>query len=151
MLPDMTDGTPNAPDTEPLLTAQEAADLLGVSERTVRRRINAGELPAAKVAGQYRIPASAVGRAPVEHAGHAGRVPDAPVPRDLEPLAILIDDLTRENRQLAEAAAVWQFRALEAEERLLALAAGEPVADAPSPTARPTGLLAWLRRVWRGQ
>jgi non-specific serine/threonine protein kinase len=43
-----------APDTWPL-SACEAATLLGVSERTVRRAIARGELPAAKRAGVYRI------------------------------------------------------------------------------------------------
>jgi len=58
------------------------------------------------------------------------------VPRgpDLAPLAEVISDLTRENRQLAEAAAVWQLRALQAEDRLKALEAG----PLPQGTAEPT-------------
>jgi excisionase family DNA binding protein len=43
-----------AADTWPL-SAREAAQLLGVSERTVRRAIARGELPAARRAGVYRI------------------------------------------------------------------------------------------------
>ena len=54
-----TDGTADggvsgAADTWPL-SAREAAQSLGVSERTVRRAIARGELPAAKRAGVYRI------------------------------------------------------------------------------------------------
>ena len=48
---------------------------------------------------------------------------------DLAPLAELIDRQGRELRQLAEAAAVWQVRALQAEERLKQLTAG-PITDA---------------------
>jgi excisionase family DNA binding protein len=47
-------GVSGAPDTWPL-SAHEAAVALGVSERTVRRAIARGELPAAKRAGVYRI------------------------------------------------------------------------------------------------
>src|SRR5215218_7409757 len=43
-----------AADTWPL-SAREAAQILGVSERTVRRAIARGELPAALCAGVYRI------------------------------------------------------------------------------------------------
>ena len=54
-----TNGTANhgvsgAADTWPL-SAREAAQRLGVSERTVRRAIARGELPAAMHAGVYRI------------------------------------------------------------------------------------------------
>lgn len=42
------------PDNEPL-TAREAAEALGISERTVRRAIARGTLPATKRAGAYRI------------------------------------------------------------------------------------------------
>ncbi|HVL23019.1 MAG TPA: LuxR C-terminal-related transcriptional regulator [Thermomicrobiales bacterium] len=43
-----------APDIGPL-SAREAADLLGLDERTIRRAIRAGALPATKHAGVYRI------------------------------------------------------------------------------------------------
>ncbi len=39
----------------PPLTAREAAEVAGVSERTIRRAIARGELPAGKHAGAYRI------------------------------------------------------------------------------------------------
>lgn len=40
---------------EPLLTIPEIAALFRVSEKTVRRWIAAGDLPAAKLGGQWRI------------------------------------------------------------------------------------------------
>ena len=73
-----TDGTANrgvsgAADTWPL-SAREAAARLGVSERTVRRAIARGELPAARHAGVYRI---APGR-PRAVSGAAPRAGSAP-------------------------------------------------------------------------
>jgi excisionase family DNA binding protein len=41
--------------TNPLLTVREAAARLSVNERTIRREIHAGRLPALKVAGAVRI------------------------------------------------------------------------------------------------
>lgn len=40
---------------EPLLTIPEVADVLKVSEKTIRRWIEAAELPAAKLGMQWRI------------------------------------------------------------------------------------------------
>ena len=40
---------------QPLLTIREAADLCSVSDKTIRRRINAQELRAIKLGGQWRI------------------------------------------------------------------------------------------------
>jgi excisionase family DNA binding protein len=50
-----------APDSWPL-TAREAAAALGVSERTVRRAIARGELPATKRSGVYRVAPEDVAR-----------------------------------------------------------------------------------------
>lgn len=44
-----------APRVPTLLTIPEAAARLGVSPDTIRRRIQAKELPAAKFAGKWRI------------------------------------------------------------------------------------------------
>lgn len=41
--------------TKPLYSINEAKDLLGVSDETVRRMIQAKELDAVKVRGQWRI------------------------------------------------------------------------------------------------
>lgn len=42
--------------------AQEAADLLGVSQVTVYRMIRGGELPAIPMRGRYVIPAAVIDR-----------------------------------------------------------------------------------------
>ncbi|MBA2470048.1 MAG: helix-turn-helix domain-containing protein, partial [Chloroflexia bacterium] len=47
-------GLSGAPDTWPL-SALDAARVAGVSERTIRRAIARGDLPATKHAGVYRI------------------------------------------------------------------------------------------------
>ena len=43
-----------------LLTVEQAAERLGVSTATVRRRIKDGELPATKTGRQYRVDADAL-------------------------------------------------------------------------------------------
>jgi excisionase family DNA binding protein len=40
---------------EPMLTIEDVADFCQVSSKTVRRWINAGDLPAAKLGAQWRI------------------------------------------------------------------------------------------------
>lgn len=54
-----------------LLTTREAAERLGVHERTVRRAIARGDIPALKESGAYSIAAAALARAapsrPVPH------------------------------------------------------------------------------------
>jgi len=54
---DKADTVDTAPAARPVteLTARAAAEALGVSERTVRRAIARGEMPATKYAGTYRI------------------------------------------------------------------------------------------------
>jgi excisionase family DNA binding protein len=52
MMPDM--------DEQAYLTARETAERLGISLRTVRRRIADGSLPSIKIGGAVRIPVSAL-------------------------------------------------------------------------------------------
>ena len=40
---------------EPMLTIEDVADFCQVSSKTIRRWINAGDLPAAKLGAQWRI------------------------------------------------------------------------------------------------
>ena len=56
------------------LTAREAAAELGVHERTIRRAIDRGELPAAKHAGIFRI-------APRDLARYRASLPGPPARR----------------------------------------------------------------------
>ena len=69
--------------------------------------------------------------------GRNGDAAAAPAGVDLAPLADVIASLTRENRELAAAAALWQERARTLEGRLLALADGDAPADAPAPAPPP--------------
>lgn len=169
------EGGTGATDPEPRhgsarYSVPEVARALGISERAVRKRITAGTLDAEKDGAAWAVflpvgtgaAPEAVLAAPTEPttvpSTAQGTVPSG---TDVEPLANLIRDLSHENRQLAEAAAVWQFRALQAEERLKALTAGDPVGDeppTPNATAEGTdatdeprsGLRAWWRRVLGG-
>jgi non-specific serine/threonine protein kinase len=59
-------GVSGVPDTSPL-SAAEAAAALGINERTVRRAIARGELPAAKRGGVYRIGPADVERYRARH------------------------------------------------------------------------------------
>ena len=63
----------------------------------------------------------------------------------------MISDLTRENRQLAEAATAWQVRAMQAEERLMQLTAGaradDDIRDTPELDAETETPAPWWR-VW---
>ena len=62
----------------------------------------------------------------------AGRTPpDAAV--DMAPLAELLADVTRRNEELSAAAALWQYRAMQAEERLAQLETG-PIASTEAQT-----------------
>ncbi len=107
-------------DAEPLYTVAQAAALLAVSERTVRRRIASGDVAAVKVGGQYRVPASALGvhapdSVPVMPAGQSRSTPDAvtappAVPvrvPDMAPLVAVIErqaeEIARLNRELGAA------------------------------------------------
>ncbi len=56
---------------------------------------------------------------------------------DLAPLAELIGRLHDENVRLTEAAAVWQVRAVRAEERLQAIEAGAVAGPQDAPVAAP--------------
>ncbi len=185
-------------DTVEGLSVLEAAAATGVSEKTIRRWIVSGRLPAVKLGGQYRIARAELERARSERAGPGGAPPkvtddqtpddiggqtrettghpieqrtQASAVTDLAPLAAVIERQhetierqAHENRQLAEAAAVWQFRAMQAEERLKALTAGETAQEVPStssgepgtpeeqepPPDTPSPVRSWWRRLWGG-
>ena len=153
-----------------------AAKRLGVSERTVRHRARNGALDAMMVGRSWLVrlpPLADDGNVPVPVAAADGGNGNAAATvadggnMNLAPLAQLLDDLTRrhderiaeltrENRQLAEAAAVWQERARGLEERVLALTAltvpDVPISrqDARSGAEGPAAGHASLpRRLWR--
>jgi len=160
----------------PPLSAREAASVAGVSERTIRRAIARGELPAGKRAGAYRIAPGDVaawgGRPDTGPPRH--RTPDmgaaaertAPVTSDrpdigpaapmtgaeLAPLADVIAHQGAEIARLAAAAALWQERARVLEGRLRALGAGDVATpDDPAAASTPAPVAPWWRRRWGGR
>ncbi len=128
------------------MSMDEAAIALGISVNAVRQRVKRGTLEG------NRTPAGWVVSLPTDHAttNHVGRSStnqpptghrpgrDQPPtdPVNLAPLAELIERQGDEIRRLAEASTAWQFRALQAEERLKQLTAGE---DAPLERSAGTG------------
>ncbi|MDP9356559.1 MAG: helix-turn-helix domain-containing protein [Chloroflexota bacterium] len=155
------------------LSAREAATALGLSERTVRRAIQRGELVATKHAGSFQITPAALDD---YRRGHTGqRTPNAAAAPDRTPtpaaapdrsspraaaqdagqagtdaVAVLRDLLAEERAALAEerakverlveATTIWQLRAMQAEERLQALTAGNDTpTDAPHAAPEPQG------------
>lgn len=144
------------------ITVREAAARMGLSERGVRKRLEAGTLAGERTPAGWRIPAAAA----VPDAGTASRreaggtssarragtgtaaAPGpgmAPAPVDLAPLAAIIERQAAEVQRLTEAATVWQLRAIRAEERLQAIeanasSAAETAADTPGgPRASASG------------
>ncbi len=124
-------------------TITDAARLLGVSENAVRKRIRRGTLPAYKegdrwlvaIPGQVGDQPPATDLANDQVAAATGQATD--LAAAITPLAALIERLTAENRELAEAATIWQVRAHHLEEQMKQLTAGQ---DAPiaAPAPRPT-------------
>jgi excisionase family DNA binding protein len=135
-----------------VLSAREAATALGVSERTVRRAIQRGEIVATKHAGSFQITPAAIddyrrretGQGVLSHAASldsSAAAPDAPAGRAAAPdtgqgagdaVAVLRELLAEERRKsdsLLEASLIWQGRAMQLEERLQALEAGSIVGD----------------------
>jgi excisionase family DNA binding protein len=92
------------------LTAREAAQRLGVHERTIRRAIARGDLPAHKEGGVFRIPASALDHvAPTRPVPRLVRLPPpddgrAPLPSPLSPFVGRRDDLATITRLLRDPA-----------------------------------------------
>ena len=152
----MTAPTPQTPPHQAApLSARQAAAYLSVNEKTIRRWIDRGELPATKDAsGAYRIlPADLehhrsgqAAPAPRQDAAPAADMfaptmpqaaPDAApraAPVDLAPLVDHIASLEDRVQRLTEASTMWQIRAIQAEEKLKQLTAG---ADAPQPPTEP--------------
>jgi excisionase family DNA binding protein len=161
------------------LSAREAADYCGVSEKTVRNWLASGRLTAEKSAGSFRIDQDQLGPLKRKSApGIAGadwqRAASAPGVRGPAPAALMVDDVLQLVREAqmdavskAEAAAMWQARAeflagelQQAREQLALMAPkAEPVQEmtpigvetAPEPEAISEPARApWWRR-WLGR
>jgi len=151
----MTAPTPQTPPHQSApLSARQAAARLGVNEKTVRRWIDRGELLAVKDAsGAYKINIDDLDKHRADHAAplpHQDAAPAADVsaptmpqaaphvaPVDLSPLVDHIAHLEDRVQQLTEAATVWQIRAMQAEEKLKMLTAGDVPDDEPSTRPEP--------------
>ena len=136
--------------TEPLVSAAEAAALLGVSERTVRRRIAANELPSVKAGRARLIPVSAVTLSPVGDTGDTAVATDRHDTADAETATVLalvdrIGGLERQVGRLESERDGLAARLAVAEERLRALPAGFRSTDDAKPPPAP-----WWRR-WLGR
>jgi hypothetical protein len=138
-----------------MLPIAEAALRRGVTVNALRQRIKRGTLTAVKTDAGWLVatdhPTTARGRS----TNHDRPRPTKIEPAGLAPLAAMVADLARENRDLAAAAAVWQERARVLEDRLLALSAGDPSgepsrtrSDAPGGTIGGNGALVSRWRRW---
>ena len=134
-----------------VLSAREAAKALGVSERTIRRAIQRGELVATKHAGSFQITPAALddyrrGETGQPVLSHAATPDSSAAAQDTnavphaadtgqgtaDAVAVLRELLAEERRKsdaLLEASLIWQTRALQLEQRLKELEAG-PIAGA---------------------
>ncbi len=150
------------------MTVQEAADYLGIHEKTVRRRIKLGELPAVKVelpqGYEWRVYPDGLPDAQVD--SYDGKVDSSEAERNTisidaqvsphdqrmdSPAIIemvrLVDRLQRDNQQLAGQVGYLQRQVLEQQEtiqRLLMAPKDEPVEPEPPATLEPR---AWWKRL----
>ena len=135
------------------VSLQEAAQRLGVSIDTVRRRAKAKELPSRQtpmpqgfrwevfLAGTYADAGSENG----EHRSHVGERPT----RSLEAALALIDKLTQQNVQLAGQVGFLQGKLEDAQARLLLLEA--PKIEPGNGTAGETAKRPWWKFWERGE
>jgi hypothetical protein len=152
------------PDPVPA-TLDEAATTLGISPNAVRQRLKRGTLTGEKTAGGWVVwlPAdqattgvtgwSVTDQPPTTDRPTGDRPrPTSDAGVDLGPLAELIASQGDEIGRLRETAAIWQIRAMQAEERLKQLTAGETSESPPQTraTAAPEGQGATIRSA-RGQ
>jgi hypothetical protein len=153
--PDHRQGTQSTHYHPGALSLREAAAQAGVTEKTIRRWIKSERLVAQMRGGQYWVAIKALERAQAapprgfglstqenQHEDQAmsdldmQRVHGHDTPRvDLHPLVDHIARLEGKVQELTEAATVWQFRALQAEERVRALEAGPLIAPEATVTA----------------
>jgi excisionase family DNA binding protein len=142
----MNDRTPTGDQQEatvaPTVTVREAAQILGVSTDAVRAKLRRGTLGGEKIDGEWhvRLPGrqdATVGQQDTTgHRLEEQQATDRTPIVDFVPLVDHIAGLERQVQQLTEAATVWQFRALQAEERLQQLTAGDASGATKPPRRR---------------
>ncbi len=121
------------------MTAAEAAVMLGLSERTVRRKIAANALPSVKSGRSRLIPVSAVVVSRVDDTPDSAVMVSRHDTSDAEPATVLalvdrIGGLERQVGRLEQERDALSARLAVAEERLRALPAGQ---DAPHAAQEP--------------
>jgi excisionase family DNA binding protein len=161
------DQTPDV-SVDDAVSLREAAGLASVTDKTLRRWIKSGRLYAVKLGGQYRITLADLERAKAIDVDNAPQqmstqrldTGQTAPPIDLRPLVDHLATLEGQVQQLTEAAAVWQVRALQAEEQLKQQTAGGTREHAAqrtpdTPHDEQGGDMAdavsasWWRRWWR--
>ncbi len=161
-----TDQPPGAP----LWTLEEAATALEITVNAVRQRLKRGTIAGVKTNNGWLVDLTATNQQPTidqpftdttnRPTNHATTPIDQHPTIDLAPLVTHIATLENQVQRLTEAAAIWQVRARQAEDKLLELAAGpvatdtqpDPAPDTPgSPLSHATGPArrrSWWRRLW---
>ncbi len=139
-------------DTVPrLVTLQEAADALGVSVRTIRRRVRSGELVSVMSEGRRLVSLPLV---PQDHSDNGADVdtlspPDSDVRRDTSPLVSLLEariaDLEADRDRARQDADSWQAMSQDLSQRLSEVTAtlyrlteAKALAPGPEPEDRPS-------------
>jgi hypothetical protein len=156
-LVDMVDDTVDSTlDSGQWLTLAEAARALGVSEKTVRRRVKAGYVAGRQVstlhgpAWQVCLPGQVDSMGTADNPGtHPSTQVSTPAqPADVAALVVLVARLTTENtelsgenRELARTVAAWQSQAVvlagrlaDAQDRLALAAPSQSPVEAPTAT-----------------
>ncbi len=147
------------------VTLKEAAHLLGVSARTVRRRIQEGVLQGYKEQTDYgevwRVYLGHIHADPSTDADPSTRRPpgkpadpSAPTAPELMKALEMVDRLQQQNQELTAAASHWQARyqdaerrAIYAEDQVKMLMAPKDEPAEPEPPAEPVRV-SWWRRWW---
>ena len=132
------------------LTPAEAAVRLGVSERTVWRRIKAGKLDSEHTLEGVRVLLSdAVSvddrQASVASDNVSDRATDSPQPELMKALE-MVSELTRRNEQLAGQVGFLQAK-MQDQERQIALLMAPTDEPAPEPPAQPERV-SWWRKLF---
>jgi excisionase family DNA binding protein len=135
-----------------VLTPAEAAVRLGVSERTVWRRIKAGKLEAEHTLEGVRVLLSDAVSVDDRQASVAlsdnvsDRATDSPQPELMKALE-MVSELTRRNEQLAGQVGFLQAK-MQDQERQIALLMAPKDEPAPEPPAQPEPKVSWWRRLF---
>ncbi len=132
------------------LTPAEAAVRLGVSERTVWRRIKAGKLDSEHTLEGVRVLLSdAVSvddrQASVASDNVSDRATDSPQPELMKALE-MVSELTRRNEQLAGQVGFLQAK-MQDQERQIALLMAPTDEPTPEPPAQPEPKVSWWRKL----